>query len=461
MNQRDRKLQSLLELGQIIGLDLDLKEMLTQIAKKACEVMEADRCSVFLYDPETDQLWSTVALGMGAEVIRIPSKAGIAGHCYQKGETLNIEDAYNDPRFNKEVDAKSGYRTRSVLCMPLYKRGGERLGVIELLNKEDGKFNEEDEAFLETFGNHASVFLEIAQLHRARMDAIESSKKQLERLNQAKSRALDHLSHELRTPLAVIQGNIRIIRRKTQSQKSPVVKGEVFDSLEKNLTRLSDIQQETDQIIRSYEELETTSRLQKLDTRQTISMEFISLYPFIEKILEKVRQESAHRDLHIQFEGVNDLGLNMDSGILEDILVGLLKNAIENSPDGGTIQIVLEKKGQWLQVKVRDFGIGITNESQRHLFNGLFHTLETELYTSKKPYDFGAGGKGLDLLRMRAYAQRFGFDISVASQRCIYIPTDHDLCPGKISDCTHCQTPEDCFNSGGSTFCVSFSVTGG
>jgi signal transduction histidine kinase len=124
------------------------------------------------------------------------------------------------------------------------------------------------------------------------------------------------------------------------------------------------------------------------------------------------------------------------------------------------IRVVLEQKGEWIQLKVQDFGIGITKENQRRLFDGLFHTLDTDLYTSKKPYDFGAGGKGLDLLRMKVYGQRFGFDISVASQRCTCLPTERDLCPGKISECTHCGVREDCLNSSGSTFCLTFTVAG-
>jgi signal transduction histidine kinase len=125
-----------------------------------------------------------------------------------------------------------------------------RIGVIQLLNKKDGIFTLEDENFLKTFGNYAAVFIEMAQLQKARMDALEQSRKELERLNRAKSKALDHLSHELRTPLAVIQGNIRIMKRKIQPQTPPLVKEEVFESLEKNLNRISDIQQE---LIRSSE----------------------------------------------------------------------------------------------------------------------------------------------------------------------------------------------------------------
>ncbi len=457
--ERDRKFHSLLELGQIIGLDLQLKEMLLKIAQKACEVMEADRGSVFLYDPSTDELWSTVALGMGGEVIRMPSRSGLAGACFQTGETINLEDVYPDPRFNKEVDAHTGYRTRSLLCMPLYTRAGAILGVIQLLNKKAGVFSEEDEAFLRIFANHVSVFIEIAKLHQARIDALEQSKMELEQLNKAKTKALDHLSHELRTPLAVIQGNIRILKRKTQAQSPPLVKAGVFESLEKNLTRLLDIQQETDQIIRSYQELEIKPRLAEIDRLLSVSPEMISLHAFTEAVLESVKRQASHRDIQFQMDGEKDLDLLFDQKILEEILVGLLKNAVENTPDEGMIRVTMEQKAQWIQLKVQDFGIGISKENHRHLFDGLFHTLDTDLYTSKRPYDFGAGGKGLDLLRIKTYAQRFGFDISAGSQRCTRVPTERDLCPGRISSCSYCKTREDCLNSGGSTFCLTFTVS--
>jgi signal transduction histidine kinase len=302
------------------------------------------------------------------------------------------------------------------------------------------------------------VAIENARLHQAKIDALEQSKKELEQLNKAKSRALDHLSHEIRTPLSVIQGNIKILKRKTQTQTPPIVKEEFFDSLEKNLGRLSDIQQETDQIIRSYQEIERRRRFIESDDSLPSTLERIDLYPFTERVLENVKKQAIRREIQFYLEGDKDLNVLMDPKILEDILVGLLKNAIENTPDEGIIRVVLEQKAQWIQLKVQDFGIGITNENQRRLFEGLFHTLDTELYSSKRPYDFGAGGKGLELLRMKVYSQRFGFDISVGSQRCIHIPTDHDLCPGRISTCPQCKKPEDCFSSGGSTFCISFPI---
>jgi len=393
---------------------------------------------------------------LAGEVIRIPSNIGLAGYCFQTGEIINLEDAYTDERFNKQVDSQTGYHTKSVLCIPLFTRSGLKLGAIQLLNKRDGFFTKEDETFLQTFGNNASVFIEMAQLQKARVDALEQSRKDLERLNWAKSKALDHLSHELRTPLAVIQGNIRIFKRKAQALTPPLLEEKIFESLEINLNRLSEIQMETDKIIRTYQELETKPPLEGFEAHRTTYPENISLYPFIENLLEGVKKRAGHREVQIMLDGRKDLILYIDPHIFEEIAVGLIKNAIENTPDEGEIRIILEQQGQWPQLKVMDFGIGITQENQRHLFDGLFHMQDTELYASKKPYDFGAGGKGLDLLRIKTYGQRFGFDISEGSQRCIYLPTDGDLCPGKISSCPHCQTREDCLNSGGTIFCLSF-----
>jgi signal transduction histidine kinase len=334
-------------------------------------------------------------------------------------------------------------------------------GGIGLGDKLSGDpYTLDDQELLLTMANQGVVAIENARLDQARIEALEQSKKELEQLNRAKSKALDHLSHELRTPLSVIQGNIRILKRKTQAQTPPLVREEVFESLEKNLNRLSDIQQETDQIIRSHQELEVKPRLEKLDQAHSFAPKPIHLCFFLEQVIEDVKKKASHRDIQFQMDGEKDVHLVIDPKILEESLVGLVKNAIENTPDEGMIRIVLDRKGQWVQLKVMDFGIGVTKANQRHVFNGLFHTLDTELYTSKKPYDFGAGGKGLDLLRIKTYGQRFGFDISSASQRCTYLPTERDLCPGKISECPHCKVREDCLNSGGSTFCLTFTVQG-
>jgi signal transduction histidine kinase len=459
-SDRIRKLHSLLELGQMIGRDLKLDEMLAQIARKACEVMGSDRCTLFLHDPKSGELWSKVALGMGGQVIRIPCGAGIAGHCFQTGETISLADAYADSRFNKEVDERTGYRTRSLFCAPVHNREGQRLGVVQLLNKKEGVFTEEDETFLYFFANHASIFIEIAQLQKARIDALEQSQKELERLNRVKSKALDHLSHELKTPLSVIRGNINLLKKKLPTEPPSAKTAPLFETLERNLNRILAIQEETDNIIRSYQDLERGSSPEEADRGDSARAEAIPLLPFAERILEKVKERAAHREIRFRLDLDLDHHVVMAPGILENILVGLLKNAVENTPDEGTIRILSEREGDRILLKVQDFGIGITEENQKSIFDGLFHTQETDLYTSRKPYDFNAGGKGLDLLKMKVYGRGFGFDLSVTSRRCVHLPTDRDICPGRISACPHCRRPEDCLSSGETTFCVSFPARG-
>jgi len=491
-DQQARKLQALLDLGRIIGLDLQIDNMLYRIAQKTAQVMEADRCSVFLYDAKTDELWSKVALGIEGKVIRIPSQGGIAGYCFRSRQPLNLKDAYEDPRFNREVDASTGYRTRSLLCLPLVTRSQQILGVIQVLNKREGVFTEEDQSFLKTFANQAAVFLEMAQLQTARIEALEQSREELRRLNLAKDKALDHLSHELRTPLSIIQGNLRLLKRKIEKFPELGLKGGLFEPLDKNLNRLMEIQQETDKIIRSSHEFkkgfilgELDRLLVKLEEELDLSPEIryhsaglkdwirssaparplpferIFLYPFIEEIMKQVRERSRHRNLTFDLTGDKETHLPMEPLVLKEALENLLKNAVENTPDQGCIEVRLEKKEDRLELKVRDFGIGISAENQRYLFDGLFHTQDTELYASKKPYDFNAGGKGLGLLQTRLYSRRFGFELSVESRRCSFIPKDSDLCPGDISRCPHCNSVDDCLNSGGSTFCLSFPVSGG
>jgi len=490
LNESDRKLHSLLELGQIIGLDLQMDDMLLQIAQKATEMMNADRFSLFLYDRGSDELSTTVALGMGKKEIRIPSSEGIAGHCFQTGETLNIHDVYEDPRFLKAVDRSTGYRTKSVLCMPFLGRSGQRLGVVELINKKDGKaFTREDETFLSTFNNHAAVFIEMAQLQKERIAAFKKSQEELERLNTAKSKALDHLAHELRTPLALMQGTIRLLKGRLANHCHEVKADGFFDILEKNLVRLLATQQEADKIVRApndaksrliidefdhlWRHIETVSEVTaevkgmyramrdwivRFVPSSTATLKVIFLYEFVDERLKEARACARNRKLSFYLEGDRKLSVIMEPSILKNVVSGLIKNAVENTPDEGAIYVKIEPGERSLLLKVRDSGIGITEENRSQVFNGFFHTQETDLYGSRKPYDFNAGGKGLDLLLAKIYGQHFGFDVLLESRRCFYIPTDKDTCPGQISQCPHCRSTLDCLSAGGSTFVVVMPV---
>lgn len=164
LQRENLRLHSLLEVTETLGSVIELDKLLFRIMDVVCKHLKADRCTVFLLDLERGELWSKVALGLSKE-IRFPVTKGIAGHVARTGEILNIPDAYNDARFNPEVDKKTGYHTRNLLTMPMRNRNNEIIGVFQVLNKEDGPFTPADEELLKAISFIAASAIENAQLY--------------------------------------------------------------------------------------------------------------------------------------------------------------------------------------------------------------------------------------------------------------------------------------------------------
>ncbi len=163
-----RNLNALLEVSRALGAEMHLDSLLPVIIQKTTEVMDAERSSLFIYDPDTDELWSKVAEGLDEKEIRFPSGVGIAGDVAKSLKTANISDAYDDDRFNPEFDKQTNFRTKSVLCMPMTTRKGELIGVIQVLNKTDGGvFLDQDEILLEALCTQAGVAIVRARLTEA------------------------------------------------------------------------------------------------------------------------------------------------------------------------------------------------------------------------------------------------------------------------------------------------------
>jgi GAF domain-containing protein len=111
--------------------------------EEACSNLHCDRCSVFIVDEPRGEIWTRAARGT-LQTIRIPLGTGIVGSVINSKKTANIEDAYNDPRFNPAIDRKTGYRTRSILATPVFDDDGSILAVIQAINKEGGPFTQDD-----------------------------------------------------------------------------------------------------------------------------------------------------------------------------------------------------------------------------------------------------------------------------------------------------------------------------
>ncbi len=158
------KLNKLLDVSRNIMSEMHLRALIESIMQNVTIVMNADRSTLFLIDENKNECVSYVA--QGSDEIRFPVGVGIAGHVAKTGETINIPEAYKDPRFNPAFDKKTGYKTNTILTMPLKSNADKIVGVTQVLNNLEGTpFTEQDEMLLGAFSSLAAIALENAKLY--------------------------------------------------------------------------------------------------------------------------------------------------------------------------------------------------------------------------------------------------------------------------------------------------------
>lgn len=160
----------LVEASYALHTTFDLDELLGLILDAAKAGVDADRGTVYLLSEDGTELWSRVVTGGGNLEIRLPAGRGIAGGVATTGETVRVDEARDDPRFDPSWDRRSGYVTRQILAAPIRHRDGRVIGVVQLLNKRRGTFDAEDETFLDSLSVHAALAVENARLHRAEVE---------------------------------------------------------------------------------------------------------------------------------------------------------------------------------------------------------------------------------------------------------------------------------------------------
>jgi HD-GYP domain-containing protein (c-di-GMP phosphodiesterase class II) len=159
------KLDLILDVTRRLMSITDLDALLRDMATVTTQILDADRATIFIVDRDRAEIWSKVALGTGAGEIRQAIGVGIAGTVAATGETINIADAYEDPRFNPEPDHRTGYRTKTLLTFPMTGQNDRVIGVFQVVNKNGGgEFTTDDEETLSSLGASAAVAVENAQL---------------------------------------------------------------------------------------------------------------------------------------------------------------------------------------------------------------------------------------------------------------------------------------------------------
>ncbi|MGB3559271.1 MAG: adenylate/guanylate cyclase domain-containing protein, partial [Geitlerinemataceae cyanobacterium] len=164
--RNQRGVSALLQATTSLGQSLDLETTLQAVMDQARNLLKADRSTVFLLRKDSGDLWTKVATADGQRMmeISIPANRGIAGYVASTAQSLNIPEAYQDPRFDPSTDRRTGYVTRNILCMPVFNSAGELIGVTQLINKDNGNFTASDEFFMKAFNIQAGIAIENAKL---------------------------------------------------------------------------------------------------------------------------------------------------------------------------------------------------------------------------------------------------------------------------------------------------------
>jgi len=479
--------EAILRISMALPAYPDLENILDYISSEIKRLLNVDGAIVILLDEEKKELFF---LGTAyedrdtekrAKEIRFPADKGVAGKVIKTGKPIIVHDTSKDPNFYSVVDKQLEYDSRNMLDVPL--RSSDRIiGVLCAINKKEGVFDNTDVDLLGMIGGTVALSVENARVS----NELKKAYKEVTSLNRAKDNVINHLSHELKTPVAVLASSLNILTRKLVALPEETWKPAI-ERAQRNLDRIKDIEYEVEDIMRDKQH-KTYGLLslildQYTDELESLIAEEVGEIPIIERVRKRIEEIFGPKEIvpeevfldeyvkerlkcvellfsHRQVEIISNLAPTLPIYVpldpLQKVIDGLIKNAIENTPDEGKIEVVVQKKGKGSELEVRDYGVGIIEEAQRRIFEGFFATQDAMAYSSKRPYDFNAGGKGADLLRMKIFSERYNFKIDMTSSRCRFIPKESDICPGRISICTFCTNKEDCHHSGGTTFSLYF-----
>ena len=173
LRRKQVEMSSIQQIGKALSSELRTRNLLPLIMNEVTRLMNADRSTFYIVDEERGELWSIIAQQAEIKEIRLKIGVGIAGYVAKTGEVINIEDAYRDSRFDPTTDKKTGYRTRSILCMPIFEPLKEEksrpsiIGVLQVLNKADGVFTKDDEELLASMASQIAIAIINARLYSA------------------------------------------------------------------------------------------------------------------------------------------------------------------------------------------------------------------------------------------------------------------------------------------------------
>ena len=337
---RFNRLQRLIEASKIINSTLDLDELLELILNAATQSLQADRGTLYLVDSIKKELWSKVHQGTDMVEIRLPIGKGLAGFVAETGETVIIPDTYADSRFNPEIDKRTGYRTRNMLCMPMKNKDRKIIGVFQLLNKNQGSFDNDDVSFIDALSAHASVAIENAHMAQEMVAN--------ERLS-AVGKMASVIIHDIKNPMGTLRVYAQVMKRKSGNEEA----NKLADEMIHQVDRFVNMTQEILDFTRGV----SASNFQELEFFNVMN----GVLDFIEKDLEK---NNIKLKKFAQFRGI----VNIDQDKMVRVFYNIASNARDAMPQGGSLTVTTIEENGYVRIDFTDIGTGMPEEVKKRIF---------------------------------------------------------------------------------------------
>jgi len=397
LERRNRELAALNKAMRAVTSTLDQHTIIQTILQEAVEAVGAEGGSILLLDENGDLVFEA-SVGPAATVgLRVPRGSGIAGWVVEHGWPALVGAAGQDRRFYAGIDALTGLSTRSVLAVPLIVKG-QVFGVVELINKINGPFNDDDLRLIEALTQASAVAIENARLYATlneRARQLESAYAELREVDRLRHELVGNVSHELRAPLTFISSYINLM---LDGQW-----GELNAEQRQGLELVAQKAQMLTQLVAGI------VNLQKMDTPPAPDAQF--------DLCDLARLAARSWEVPLHSAGVTlereipagPLVVLGDRDRIYQVLDNLLSNAAKFTPSGGHVIVRVKDAGEMAQVEVSDTGVGIPADKLGKVFERFYQVKEST------PVQ-GSGGVGLGLAIAKGIVEAHGGQISVTSE---------------------------------------------
>jgi two-component system NtrC family sensor kinase len=395
LRRRNQELAALIEINRVVTSSLDLDEVLEATMEGIRAIMRVEAGSLMLLDEGTDALAYRKTLSFAPDRMEgqpVRPDRGLVGHVVASGEAKLVNDVERDPHFSGELgEAMEGLEPQAILCVPLTIRDST-IGAIELINKLDGAFDEQDLDLLTAMAASVAVAVENADLYAELADFAEELERSQAKLVQAEKmaaigRLAASLAHEVNNPLQAIHNSLHLSLHEGLEQRR---RGQYLEMAQSEVERL----------------IEIVQRMLDFYRPSRGGMESADLNQVVDNVLALAHKRFQHGDIRVHAHLAADLPrIPIVPDQISQVLLNLVINAVEALPEGGDLWLrtELSNQGDEVLLSVRDSGVGMPSDQVSNLFE--------PFYTTKPE------GTGLGLAISYGIVERHGGTIEVSSQR--------------------------------------------